>query len=158
MITGLAYPQPTDSSLRDDARFSHLFFSASADTEQTGPYAADGSNTSGAGSQGLQQEIRELKLLFRSSNGATDAVVMNKTVAVVSAFLAKMLRLRDEALEPERPLSAYGMDSLAAVEFRNWVRRELGAVLSMMDVSMSGSLLALCKKIVVKARGGESTT
>jgi len=62
-----------------------------------------------------------------------------------------MLTLRvDEPLEPAKPLSAYGLDSLAAVEFRNWCRVQLGADLTTLEVTSAPSLLSLAEKIVVK--------
>lgn len=153
MITGLAHPQPPESSLQYDARFAHLFSSSTSMTGQGVDSTGKSSGGSGDG-QGLQQELRELKLLIRSE-GTLQSTMLDKTVAIVSAYLTNMLRLR-EALEPERPLSAYGMDSLAAVEFRNWVRREMGAVLSMMDVATARSLLTLCQNIIHKVQAAQS--
>ncbi|KAL4796138.1 hypothetical protein BDV19DRAFT_361592 [Aspergillus venezuelensis] len=41
-----------------------------------------------------------------------------------------------EALDAARPLSTYGINSLAAVEFRNWLRIELGVELTRWKLSM----------------------
>jgi acyl carrier protein len=71
-------------------------------------------------------------------------------ISVASAWLAKTLRLHD-AVEPERPLSIYGLDSLATVEFRNWVRSEFGAVLSVVDITRAISLAHLAEAIVARA-------
>ena len=136
MVTGLVVPQPDDSGLRNDARFDALFFKNGAVAEDS--QASSKTNT---------QEVKELNLLLRSKTDSR--VVLDATVTVVSNYLSKMLRL-SEALEPERPLSTYGIDSLSAVEFRNWLRAELGAVLSMVDMTTAPSLIALCQAVISK--------
>lgn len=143
-ITGLAMPQPTDSFLRNDARLLHLF-----STDKTSNAGDDTASGAASDKKSIRQELRELNLLLKST-GTSPRVVLDAMIGVISSFLARMLRL-NEVLEPERPLSAYGIDSLAAVEFRNWTRKELGAVLTVMDVSMAPSLISLCEKIIAKS-------
>jgi acyl carrier protein len=53
-------------------------------------------------------------------------------------------------MEPAKSLTVYGLDSLSAVEFRNWLRSELGADLSTLEITSASSLFALCEKIVKK--------
>ena len=55
-------------------------------------------------------------------------------------------------MEPGKPLRIYGLDSLAAVEFQNWVRMELGAELTALDIMNVALLIALCEKIVSRIR------
>lgn len=56
-------------------------------------------------------------------------------------------------MDPARPLAVYGIDSLAAVEVRNWVRAELGALVTTVDIMNASSLLSFCEKIVTKVTG-----
>lgn len=58
-----------------------------------------------------------------------------------------MIRL-SEPLEKDRPISVYGIDSLAAVEVRNWIRMHLGALVTMLDIMDETSLVTLCVKVV----------
>ena len=58
----------------------------------------------------------------------------------MSAQFSKLLSL-NSSMDPARPLSAYGMDSLAAVELRNWVRGTIGVELT---------TLALCEKMIAR--------
>lgn len=51
-------------------------------------------------------------------------------------------------MDPSRPPRAYGLDSLAAVELRNWARGALGAELMSLDIVNAGSMVALCGKIL----------
>lgn len=138
MVTGVAFPQPDESSMRNDARFDALFVRNGLAVEDVDATIKDNC-----------QEVRELNQLLRSKT--EPSVVLDATVAVVSNYLSKKLGLT-EPLEPERPLSTYGIDSLAAVEFRNWLRSELGAAVTMMDTTTAPSLIALCHIITLKTR------
>ncbi|TQV91949.1 polyketide synthase [Cordyceps javanica] len=136
LITGIGYPLPDDSDLKREARFGYLFSQAGG---------ADGAGKDG-GSKG-DQAIRALKLMHQS--GATGAPLVKLATELVAAQITKILRLETE-LEPAKSLMAYGVDSLAAVELRNWVRSELGAELSTLDITNASSLIALCEKLVLK--------
>ncbi|ATY62880.1 Beta-ketoacyl synthase [Cordyceps militaris] len=134
LITGIGYPLPDDSDLKREARFGYLF------SQVGGEGAKDG------GSKG-DQAIRALKLMHQS--GATGAPLVKLATELLAAQITKILRL-DAELEPAKSLMAYGVDSLAAVELRNWVRSELGAELSTLDITNASSLIALCEKLVLK--------
>jgi aryl carrier-like protein len=73
-------------------------------------------------------------------------------VDVVNKCVVRMLRL-SEPMDPARPLAVYGIDSLAAVEVRNWVRAELGALVTTVDIMNATSLTSFCEKIVAKLIG-----
>jgi len=63
-----------------------------------------------------------------SSEPATDAEASDcgELVGSLRERLAGLLDLAPERIDPQRPLVAYGVDSLAAVEFAHLVRRDLG--------------------------------
>lgn len=143
LITAIAIPQAPSSRLLADARFSTLLSGSSAagraGTAEGGP-AAD-------------KDIQALLLLIRG--GADLAAVLPAAVGVANAQFMATLGL-DEPLEPAKSLSAYGLDSLAAVEFRNWSRARLGAELTTLDVTSAPSLLSLAGKIVTKIQDAHS--
>ncbi|KAK6851041.1 polyketide synthase PKS10 [Apiospora arundinis] len=56
---------------------------------------------------------------------------------------------------PERSLSAYGIDSLAAVEVRDWLRLGLGAAMSVMNITTALSLIFLSEKAITKVDSRE---
>ncbi|KUI67059.1 Lovastatin diketide synthase LovF [Cytospora mali] len=146
LITSIAVPQTPSSRLIADARFSSLLFGNSAG-------GAGDSDTSGA----LNKEIQALRLMLKSSADANvAAAAIPVAVEVVNKQFMTILRL-DEPLEPSRNLSAYGLDSLAAVEFRNWSRAQLGAELTTLDVTSAPSLLSLAEKIVIKIQAASAT-
>lgn len=145
MVTGISMPQPPDSMLRLDARFSALFVRDGSESQ-----------TSAATSQDTSQEIKELTVMLRSKNAKTASLpqLIDATVSVVSSYLTRAMRL-SEPIEPERSLSAYGIDSLAAVEFRNWLRLELGAAMSVIDITTAPSLVLLSEKIISKVNSAD---
>ncbi|RYP67182.1 hypothetical protein DL771_007410 [Monosporascus sp. 5C6A] len=137
-------PQLPDSMLRLDARFTHLFVRNRADWQT-------GIDSNAASSTDRSQEIKDLNLLLRSKTVKSAGLpqLVNATVSVIGNYLSRAMRLSGP-IEPERPLSTYGIDSLAAVEFRNWVRLELGAALFVLDITTAPSLISLSDRIVSK--------
>ncbi|KAI0603270.1 PKSKA1 [Biscogniauxia sp. FL1348] len=137
MVTGLINPQPADSSLRHDARFAALF------TSHDGTKAAN----SGGGNSG-DVDVQALLLLLRSPS-ADPAASLAATVEVVNKCFVRLLRL-SEPMDPARSLAIYGIDSLSAVEVRNWVRSELGALVTTLDIMNASSLTSFCQKVLTK--------
>jgi hypothetical protein len=60
-------------------------------------------------------------------------------------------------MEPGKPLASYGLDSLAAVEFRNWARMELGAELTTLEIMGASSLFKLGERIIGKIRAAKES-
>ncbi|KAH9226001.1 hypothetical protein K456DRAFT_1755087 [Colletotrichum gloeosporioides 23] len=140
LVTGIGFPLPEDSDLTRDARFGYLFQNTG-----TGSDGKDG----GSGKQG-DETIRAFHALHKS--GADRTALVKVGVEVVASQLAKILRLETE-IEPAKPLMTFGLDSLAAVELRNWIRLELGAdsaELTTLDITNASSLNALGDKLVSK--------
>lgn len=53
-------------------------------------------------------------------------------------------------IDMTRPVTAYGLDSLNAIELRNWITKELGANLQVLELLTSGSLPSLAALIMKK--------
>ncbi|KAI1765524.1 PKSKA1 [Hypoxylon sp. FL1150] len=139
MITGLVAPQPDDSVLKTDARWSALF-SGQDGTGELVAGAGDGSNAN--------TDVQALLLLLRTESAERSAK-LQAMVDVVNGCFTRVLRL-SEPMDPGRPISVYGTDSLAAVEVRNWVRAELGALVTTLDIMNASSLTSFCDKILSK--------
>lgn len=135
MITGIPVPQTSDSFLLHDARFSGLCF---------------GKATVLAGRTDTQDTSRDVRALLALLNAKADAAkVLEATIELVGRQLAKSLGM-NEQMEPGKALSGYGIDSLAAVEFRNWVRTELGREITTLEIVNAKTLTSLCELIVAK--------
>ena len=57
-----------------------------------------------------------------------------------------------EDVEPEKPLVAYGLDSLASIELQNWMANELDAPMTSLELMSSSSLMALARAIAQKSK------
>ncbi|KAI2998093.1 hypothetical protein CAN33_0028820 [Aspergillus niger] len=75
--------------------------------------------------------------------------IEERTTLVLSAFIEKVadvLSVSVDSIEPANPLSAYGLDSIIAVEFRKWFSRSVGVEIALFDVLGAPSILALVTK------------
>lgn len=137
LITGIAVPLGGESPLlSNDARFGGLFFGTQSDDLVAG--------------NEVDKELTTLLLLARSP--ATDAInnqILELCIEVINRQFQKILRL-SEPIEPAKQLNSYGLDSLAAVELRNWIRKDLSADLTTLDITNATSLITLCEKVVSK--------
>ena len=55
-------------------------------------------------------------------------------------------------MDPATPVTALGLDSLVAIEVRNWIVRECDANLQVLELLSSTSLMALAQTIVKKSK------
>ena len=131
LVTGIPLPQQKDSSLLRDARFAGLCF-------------GDDSKGMTSGTHENSRDIQAIFLLVK--NKADISVLRPPLLDVMNQQITRSLAL-DEAIEPTKAFASYGLDSLGAVEIRNWVRLELGIELTTLDVANATSLSSLCDRI-----------
>lgn len=136
MITGIPVPLQSKSSLfrggiLQDDRFSHLFFT---DSEALSIERNESS-----------RDVRALLSLVKS--GAKKDAILANAIQVMNRQFMKSLGM-SEPIEPSKPLSGYGIDSLVAVEFRNWVQLQLGVEVTTLEVINAKTLRALCERII----------
>ncbi|KAK3304979.1 KR domain-containing protein [Chaetomium strumarium] len=130
----------------DDPRFAYLRKSgvvadADADAAATGRDSEEVESLITA-QLGRVQSLRE----------ATDVVS-----SALRRRLARELQTDVDNVDAGRPLHAYGTDSLAAVEIRNWIVAHLQAEPSLFDVLGAGSIQALAAQIAVMSKAVPST-
>ncbi|KAI1812330.1 polyketide synthase [Poronia punctata] len=74
-----------------------------------------------------------------------------KTEILLDAFIEKIAQIlatpRDTIL-PGNTLSAYGLDSIVAVEFRKWFRKEVQVDIALFDILGAQSIQSLIEKVV----------
>ena len=134
-ITGIAFPQKEDSFLLRDARFLGLCAN-SVTLKETDQQARGGS-----------RDVQALLSLLKAK--ASPSEVLDSAVELVNHQFTKSLGL-DQPMDLGRALSNYGIDSLAAVEFRNWVRLKLNAEITTLEIINAKSLPSLCETILSK--------
>ena len=87
---------------------------------------------------------------LRSSGSITKATDI--ILAAVVEKLSKSLMTPQEDIDTASPTSAYGVDSLVAVEVRNWVGREMKADVPVFEILQASSLQALAVNIAEKSQ------
>ncbi|KAK7956628.1 uncharacterized protein PG986_005850 [Apiospora aurea] len=87
--------------------------------------AADAS-AGGSATISLREEL--------SRCGRVDEDSIDLITAAMVQRLAKLMMMPEADIDAARPLSAYGVDSLVAVEVRNWVAREVAVEVSVFDL------------------------
>ncbi|PHH70644.1 hypothetical protein CDD80_5875 [Ophiocordyceps camponoti-rufipedis] len=65
--------------------------------------------------------------------------------------LAHALEVAADDVDPRRSLADYGVDSLMAVELRNWFRRDFDAQLTVFDIMGRASIGRVCELVVERA-------
>lgn len=117
----------------DNARFSVL---KNTGLQNLGGLAADGTVP--------------IKTLMAQAQTIEEAAKV--IVAAVTAKVAKSLQTEESEIDAGRPLHSYGVDSLVAVEIRNWVFKELKAEVTVFDILSAVPITALSQAIAVKSK------
>lgn len=129
---------------RLDPLFSHLAVSGSTTT------AAD------TGAADTKKAVNYVALLSaaKSSDEAEEVVL-----EALLLKLSRVLSVDVSNLDAGKPLHAYGVDSLVAVELRSWIAKELKAEVSVFDMTNASSISQVAttaaekSKLVVKGGG-----
>jgi hypothetical protein len=121
----------------DDAKFKYLKETAEAEQANLSTTAPSISLSSAVKSSKSYEEAVQLV-----SNGLMDKV-------------SAVLMVPREEMDQSRPIVVYGLDSLVAIEIRNWITRELEASLQVLELLTSSSITALAEMILKKSRLGE---
>lgn len=72
-------------------------------------------------------------------------------VGALQEKLARALGVELDEVDTERPVSTYGVDSLMAVELRNWMRNDFGVEVLVFEILVGGSVSNLGEIVATKA-------
>lgn len=67
--------------------------------------------------------------------------------------LARLLAVPSDDVDPRRPIHAFGIDSLIALELRYWIARELRVETSIFDIMQAESLEELAGTVAARSKG-----
>ncbi|KAH6614378.1 polyketide synthase [Chaetomium sp. MPI-SDFR-AT-0129] len=87
---------------------------------------------------------------FRSAKSDEEAIGIAAQGIVEK--LSEVLTIAAEDLDVARNITSYGLDSLTAIELRNWIAKELRANLQILELLSSGTISDLAALIVQKTR------
>lgn len=103
----------------------HPLFSGFSKIDDTGSFARDG-------------ELVDTSTLFREKVTREDRIGV--VVQALATMLARALSMSPDDMDPTKALFEYGVDSLVAVELRNWISKEFAADIAVFDI-MGGSTI-----------------
>ena len=117
-----------------DAKFSHVLHDAQS------LFVSSGTSADGV--------VPARKLLEAASSVASATEII---VGLIIKKLASLLMINEEDVDSKKPIIAYGLDSLVAVEFRNWITCDLDAKVPLMVLMNSPSIDHLGGKIAAES-------
>ena len=96
-----------------------------------------------------EQSLQSIAQLLESADSldAAYAIISGR----LKTKLCSLLMVEAEDLDPTKPIFTYGLDSLVSVELRNWIAKEAGARVQLMDITKSQSWGDLVSLIVSKS-------
>lgn len=110
--------------------------------------------TSGAGGDGQQQSGATATVSLASQLAGVAS--MEQAAQVVTEALVKrtaeILQMPPSEVDPAQPLYRYGVDSLTAIEVRNWISRELKANIALLEIVSAVPIREFAAKIAEKSQ------
>lgn len=137
-ITGLKGWSPAADPVYLTPIFAHFRRAA---MERVAKLDQEGGGVCAAGH--MREILRKAKSVKEAAQKACEGII---------AKMSSLLMIPLEDISSEKSMSEYGMDSLVAVEMRNWLLRELDSTLPILELLANVSLLQLSMKIVRKSK------
>ncbi|KAK7994631.1 polyketide synthase [Apiospora marii] len=142
-LTGLKLvPNGTTGALpyyASDPRFAHLKAAALA-------------QLAASGGAGATSQIVSYRDAYRSAKTPED--MADVAARGILQKLSEVLSVARDDVDAQRSMASYGLDSLTAIEVRNWITRELGANLQILELLTSANVTELAGLIVSKTGSG----
>ncbi|KAJ5577872.1 uncharacterized protein N7459_006836 [Penicillium hispanicum] len=135
-ITGLNLGSSLEHFWAQDAKFSELYNAAK--------YRL--------GTGGGREGGPSLPLNLMLQNAPSKEAALQICYEALAAKLAQVLVISLEDMDPSITVSSLGLDSLVAIEIRNWIAREANANVHVLELLTSGSLMALAEIILNKSQ------
>jgi hypothetical protein len=139
-ITGLALDSLENSFWIQDAKFSVLYEAAK--------------DQPGSSSQRDGPSV-PLQVTLQAASSKEEALFV--CYEALAAKLAQVLVIPLEDMDPSITVASLGLDSLVAIEIRNWIAREANANVQVLELLSSGTLMALAEIILNKSQAYTSS-
>ncbi|KAK2761170.1 Type I Iterative PKS [Arachnomyces sp. PD_36] len=104
------------------------------------------SDESSAGQRSNTTSLKDQLKTLSSSRSDVESLLL----PVIQARLAEIFSLAESDIDPKVPPSRYGVDSLVAVELRNWMTANIVATINLFDLTQSVSIIDLVKRVAEK--------
>lgn len=106
--------------------------------------------TKGQGGDGSQPGRKNFALLFSQAAGGSRGEREGIVVSALQQKLAEALGVTPEDVDERKSFSEYGVDSLMAVELRNWMRKDFGAAVAVFEMMNAGRSIKSVAGLVVE--------
>ncbi|KAJ4355912.1 uncharacterized protein N0V89_003937 [Didymosphaeria variabile] len=108
-----------------------------------------------SGTAAVQPSVpsQEKKIDAFNITSASPEEALAYTTAAVAKKLSALAYVDSETMDLEKPIADFGLDSLIAIELRNWIRRDFKASLQSLEILNEQGVKALAKKILSRAAG-----
>ncbi|KAI0484906.1 hypothetical protein GGR56DRAFT_680801 [Xylariaceae sp. FL0804] len=130
------------------ASMSHPFLDAFRFVSSRG-----GADTGSRGSASQMPNHRDRFLAANSSDEACNAVMQ-----ALKDRLAHALGIEMDDVDPGRPVLSYGVDSLMAVELRNWMRKDYGVDIAVFEILGGITVVALSREVTIRSAENSTST
>ncbi len=144
VVMGIQLPDATAVE-----RMEHAYWIRRRMFNHLRPARGTGTGNGSDGGDGVETDVDLGAMLGKASS--TDEAASIVCDALVQK-LAKTLSTSEADLDKTKPIHHYGVDSLVAVELRNWCRKKLDADVAIFDIMSGASIAALGSVIVSKSR------
>jgi len=112
---------------------------------------ATGADASALGGDDQEREITAQTIAaLRTAASFDDAAAIIRVAFV--AKLCKVLSIKEEDIDVNKPLHTYGVDSLVAVVIRYWLFRDYHADIAVFDIMGGSTIVGLSFKIAAKTK------
>ncbi|KAJ0302188.1 hypothetical protein COL516b_007239 [Colletotrichum fioriniae] len=105
---------------------------------------AAGSGAGGSATVSLREELARC--------GRADDEAVHLITSALVQRLAKLMMMPEDDVDAGKPLSAYGVDSLVAVEVRNWIAKEVAVEVSVFDIMANIPMRQLAADLAGKSK------
>lgn len=123
-----------------DVRFAAMWHSGLSHTE---PRSIEEDKTVSTASKSFEEEASAITKL-------SDAISL--VLSWIITHVARQFRRSVEDIDPSYPLYSFGIDSLAAIEMRNWVWDEMKADVELLDFLSGMSIQGLAQNIAGRSK------
>lgn len=110
----------------------------------------------GAGASGSTSSTDQVVLAaaqFRQTSDSGERIQL--VLSALAAKLARAMSISPDDVEHSKSLSSYGVDSLMAVELRNWIGRDFGATVAVFDILGGVPISSIADLIVSRSTLGQ---
>lgn len=101
---------------------------------------------------GQMEAKKNLKGLLLASKDADESGKTEMVANAIAEVLANFLIREVDSIGIDASLASLGMDSLVAIELRNWIRQHTGADVSVFTITQSSSMLSLADCVLREIR------